>query len=84
MRTQTAGYLLVDNGSLMCKVGKAGEGEPRAIFPPIVGRPTGPRIMVGMGLKDTCVGDEAQRMRGRLRLMYPMEHGIVTDLKAME
>ena len=31
--------LVIDNGSGMCKAGFAGDDSPRAVFPPIVGRP---------------------------------------------
>eukprot|EP00092_Neocalanus_flemingeri_P082420 GFUD01103201.1.p1 GENE.GFUD01103201.1~~GFUD01103201.1.p1 ORF type:complete len:108 (-),score=17.39 GFUD01103201.1:160-444(-) len=52
--------LVVDNGSGMCKAWFAGDDASRAVFPSIVGRPRRQGVMVGMGLKDSCFGDEAQ------------------------
>ncbi|CAI7880353.1 unnamed protein product, partial [Closterium sp. NIES-53] len=72
-------------------VGVAGDDEPSAVFPSIVGRRCGVAALeeeggghTYLGQKNVFVGDEAVAKRGTATLKYPIEHGIVTNWDDME
>jgi actin-related protein len=76
--------IVIDNGSGVIKAGLSGENMPSVKFPSIVGRPRSDKQMIGVETKAEYIGDEAQKMRGVLNLVYPIESGIVTNWDDME
>lgn len=78
--------IVIDNGTGMIKAGFAGNEKPRYIFPSYVGIPKHKRSMFykqNVQSEDIYVGEEAQKLRGVLKLNYPMKHGIITKLDDM-
>ena len=94
MCDEDASVLVVNNGSVMCRAGLAGDKAPSVIFPSIVGHlrgcqgPGGPPL----GYPEFYVGNEIkkeERYYGHadhvpLTVKYPIKHGIVTDWYDME
>ncbi|XP_047306667.1 actin-66-like [Impatiens glandulifera] len=74
--------LVFDNGTGIIKAGFAGDNDPLAVFPNVVGHPP-PHTHYW---KDFFIGDEAltNRVNLNLNLNYPIEHGIVSNWDDME
>uniref|UniRef100_UPI00398E6C63 actin, cytoplasmic-like n=1 Tax=Pristiophorus japonicus TaxID=55135 RepID=UPI00398E6C63 len=77
--------VIIDNGSGLIKAGFSGNHSPTYVFPSVVGRPKNTTLNVfGSSERSTYVGDEAQRKRSILHLIYPIQHGLITDWTEME
>ena len=76
--------VIIDNGTGYTKAGFSGEEGPRAVFPALWGKPKSASAMVGADTKEFYVGKNADEKRGVLKLMYPIEHGIIEDWDGME
>ena len=76
--------VVVDIGEATCKVGFAGDVMPRSIFPTIVGREKYKSVMVDTGdyARSAYVGNDAQAMRGVLKIVYPLSRGQIMDWNA--
>jgi actin, other eukaryote len=76
--------VIVDIGEASCKVGVAGELSPREKFPTIVGREKYQSVMVDTSdrVRSAYVGNDAQSMRGVLKIIYPLSRGQIMDWNA--
>ena len=70
--------LVIDNGTSTVKAGFSGDDSPKAMVLNIVGR------VKNSDLKEFHVGDEALCRCGILRIIHPMEEGVVTSWDDME
>ncbi|MEX2718340.1 MAG: rod shape-determining protein [Candidatus Sigynarchaeum springense] len=76
--------VIVDIGEAACKIGIAGDMVPRERFPTIVGREKYQSVMVDTSerVRSAYVGNDAQSMRGVLKIVYPMSRGQIMDWNA--
>ncbi len=70
--------VIIDIGQALTKVGFTGEQAPRSIFPTVVGKPKF-RTMAGIQTQEIYVGEDTTRMRGVLKLDYPITRGNVLN-----
>ena len=71
--------IIIDIGSAYVKIGFASESSPRFVFPCITGTEKYKSIMVDVGARSVYVGNDAMRMRGVLKVKYPIQRGVIMD-----
>eukprot|EP00826_Nyctotherus_ovalis_P061132 TRINITY_DN8668_c0_g2_i2.p1 TRINITY_DN8668_c0_g2~~TRINITY_DN8668_c0_g2_i2.p1 ORF type:complete len:381 (-),score=144.04 TRINITY_DN8668_c0_g2_i2:80-1222(-) len=76
--------VVIDNGSGLTKVGKAGEDVPRSIFPTIIGKPKTPGLMVGVDQKDVYIGNEVKEKKSILKVDVPIVKGVIREWEDMK
>ncbi|XP_054581309.1 actin [Eptesicus fuscus] len=77
--------LICDFGSGSSKVGFAGAEGPLAVFPTVLGKLRhDDDDLVGLDKKVWFIGDEVQKQREKLNLVYPMSRAEVTNWDHME
>ncbi|XP_069804550.1 actin-related protein T2 [Dendropsophus ebraccatus] len=76
--------VIFDNGSGLFKAGLSNDTVPRAVISSVIGRVRSEHSLFGANRKQYYVGEEAQALRGILKLTHPIKHGIVTSWPDME
>ncbi|AAS53422.2 AFR051Wp [Eremothecium gossypii ATCC 10895] len=76
--------VVLDNGSGIIKAGFSGEEKPKCFEYSLIGTTKYNKVMAGGLEGDTFIGNQAQELRGLLKLRYPLQHGIVTNWADME
>lgn len=66
--------LVMDVGSASCKIGFAGDDDPKCVLPTVVGKPKHK-----FEESRQFVGYEAQSKKALLSLTWPVQRGVVTD-----
>merc|ERR1712022_8724 len=76
---------IIDNGTGVIKAGFAGQQKPKASFRSCIGylKPDAPAEIMGQPAKETYVGP-SMMLEGYLRLVYPINHGMIDDWDLME
>ena len=76
--------IVLHNGSGTIKAGFAGNDEPQAAFPNIIGRVRHPSTLPATSQMESYIGQKALTNKEILTIRYPIEHGIVTNWDDME
>lgn len=75
--------VVIDNGSSSCKIGFAGDDEPKSVFPTLIGKPKNDQLLC-LKQKPEYIGYDAFLRRDVLTLNYPVENGIIQDWDDMK
>ncbi|MHA1718723.1 MAG: double zinc ribbon domain-containing protein [Promethearchaeota archaeon] len=71
--------IVIDMGQGTTKIGFAGDEKP-ILFPTVVGKPKYQQtMMAGMNAQEIYVGEDTTKMRGVLKLDYPIKRGKIMD-----
>ena len=76
--------VIVDLGSSVIKAGFSVEDGPQSIFSSVVGVPKMPGLLVGMGLRERYVGDEAISKLEIMKFSNPIRQGEIVDWDKFE
>ena len=71
--------IILDIGSAYAKVGFAGDPKPRFVFPVITGTEKYKAVMADVSTRSIYVGYDAMKMRGVLKVKYPIQRGAIMD-----
>ncbi|MHA1281666.1 MAG: zinc ribbon domain-containing protein [Promethearchaeota archaeon] len=71
--------IILDIGSAYAKVGFAGDSKPRFVFPVITGTEKYKAVMADVSTRSIYVGYDAMKMRGVLKVKYPIQRGAIMD-----
>ncbi|CAG9324723.1 unnamed protein product [Blepharisma stoltei] len=76
--------IVIDNGSMWCRVGYAGDDTPQAVIPSMLGHIKFEKIYHKSWQKRFYVADEVLEKQNDLDIKYTVEHGIITNWNYIE
>ena len=77
--------LIIDIGTSSVKVGFSGQEKPSLIFPNILGETKYPKAGgLKKDEKNEIIGNDCLKLMGVVKIKYPLDHGIFTDIDDVE